>query len=805
MKIFTSLFIALVFFSSTLLSAQQIKVYDKVSGEPVANVAIYNKDKQKSALTNFDGVANLEKFNITERIYFQSIAFQTLRITKQEVLNNNNRVELEPKSESMNPVVLSVSKFQQRQQDIPQSVISTSKEEIIFQNPQTSADLLQQTGQVYVQKSQQGGGSPLIRGFSTNRLLITVDGVRMNNAIFRGGNLQNVISVDPLSVERTEIILGPGSVVYGSDAIGGVMNFFTQTPKFSMDETTNFSGNGILRYATANDEKTGHLDFNYGTEKFASATSISVNSFDDLKMGSDGPDDYLRERFVVRRNGQDIVLENNDPEVQIPTGYDQLNLLQKFSYKPNLYWKFDLGLIYTATSDFSRYDALDRFRGSGDPRNSEWYYGPQKWFMANAKAQHRGNGKWYDKMIITQAYQKFDEGRNTRDFESTDLFENDEQVDALSTSIDFERRNRENNVLFYGAEYVHNKVNSTGSVRNIETGAQEAAATRYPDGSTWQSLAAYVNYQWKVASNFTLQSGARYNHIWIDADFDNTFYNFPFENATVSTGALTGGLGATYQPVPSWELRANLSTAFRAPNIDDIGKIFDPSPGTVVVPNPDLDSEYSYNTEVGVKKRVGDRFTIDVAGYYTILNDALVARDFTLNGQDMIVYQGELSQVQAIQNSERAEIYGVEVGIDFQITDSFKFYGHYTWLDGKQEEEDGSEVAVRHVAPAFGDAHIVYSQEKLKLDAYTNFNGQFDFNELAPSQQDRDYLYALDSDGNPFSPSWYTINLRSQYQFTDSLSAIATLENITDQRYRTYSSGIAAAGRNLIIALNYAF
>lgn len=804
MKIFILLFFFGLFTIGTSY-AQQVVVVDKATGDPVASVAIYNKGKQKSSLTNFDGAASLEIFGLNESIYFQSFGYKILKTNKQEVKNNNYQVELEPTSESMNPVVLSVSKFQQRQQDIPQSVVSTTKEEIVFKNPQTSADLLQQTGQVYVQKSQQGGGSPLIRGFSTNRLLLTVDGVRMNTAIFRGGNLQNVISIDPLSVERTEVILGPGSVVYGSDAIGGVINFFTQTPEFSDSDNPIFSGNGIVRYATANKEKTAHLDFNYGTSRFASATSISINSFDDLRMGSNGPDDYLRENFVVRRNGVDVVVENDDPELQIPTGFDQLNLLQKFSYKPNLYWKFDLGLIYTATSDFDRYDALDRFSENGDPRDAEWFYGPQKWLMVNAKAQHRGSGKWYDKMIITQAFQQFDESRNVRAFQSSDLFENDERVDAWSTSVDFERRNREDNVLFYGAEYVHNRVGSTGSIFNIETGDRQAAATRYPDGSTWQSLAAYVNYQWKIKDNFTLQSGARYNHIWLDAAFDNTFFDFQFDRAVVNTGALTGGLGATYLPNPDLELRVNLSTAFRAPNIDDIGKIFDPAPNTVIVPNPDLRPEYSYNAEIGVKKRVNKDFTIEVAGYYTILDDALVPRDFTLNGEDSILFQGEQSRVQAIQNSERSQIYGVELGIDYNISDHFRFYGHYTWLDGEQEEEDGSKVAVRHVAPAFGDAHIVYNKGKLKLDAFAMFNGKFDFEDLSPDQQNRPFLYALDENGNPFSPSWYTVNLRSQYQFTDSMSAIVTLENITDQRYRTYSSGISAAGRNLILALNFAF
>ena len=128
---------------------------------------------------------------------------------------------------------MSVSKWEQQRKDIPQKIVSINAQSIAFGNSQTSADLLQQSGQVFVQKSQLGGGSPMIRGFATNRVLLSVDGVRMNNAIFRGGNVQNVLSIDPFSIKNTEIIFGPGSVIYGSDAIGGVMNFYTKAPRFS--------------------------------------------------------------------------------------------------------------------------------------------------------------------------------------------------------------------------------------------------------------------------------------------------------------------------------------------------------------------------------------------------------------------------------------------------------------------------------------------------------------------------------------------------------------------------------------------
>lgn len=794
----------LLLLSSYCCFSQTVIVVDAFTQEPLISVVVYNKDNSQSTYTDVQGKVDLTIFSSSELIYFKSLSYKTVGFNKQDIARTNGIIKLQSNGDRMDPIVISASKFEQRKQDIPQKIISINKKDIILQNPQTSADLLQQSGQVYIQKSQQGGGSPLIRGFSTNRLLITVDGVRMNNAIFRGGNLQNVISIDPLSIERTEVILGPGSVVYGSDAIGGVMNFYTQEPRFSNDSTA-VSGNALVRYATANQEKTAHIGLNIGTEKFAAATSISLNSFDDLRMGKHGPDEYLRDRYVTRQNGEDIVVINDDPRVQTPTGFNQLNLLQKFSYAPSNSWKYDLSLIYTSTSNFDRFDALNRFRESGQPISAQWYYGPQTWLMVNGKINHKGDGTWYDDAMFTQSYQKFGESRFSRDFQDPNLFSNREKVDVNISSLDFKRRDSNNNALFYGAEFIHNRVDSRGSVIDIETAVVAETASRYPDESSWQSLAAYASYQWKLRRDLTIQSGLRYNHIWIDADFDDQFFDFPFQEATVNTEAVTGALGATYRPVESWELRGNLSTAFRAPSIDDIGKIFDPSPGTVIVPNPDIEAEYSYNYEVGVKKTFQDRLTLDVSAYYTYLKDALVARDFNLNGQENIIYQGELSRVQAIQNAEEAEIYGVEIAMLYKVTDYLDFKAHYTYIDGSQEEEDGSKVAVRHVAPAFGDVHAIYTMDKLKLDAFIMFNGQLDFEELAPSQQSRDYLYANDENGSPFSPRWYTINLRSQYQVSQGITLTASLENITNQRYRTYSSGIAAAGRNFILALNYAF
>ncbi len=799
-KQYAILLLFIVSYSS--LFSQSILVLSGESQEPVSGVAVYNDDKSINGITDFDGNVDISNFSNEEEITFQHISHINLTIPKNKIIASNNKVVLAINSSTLDEVVLSVSKFKQNKKEIPQKIASITSEDIMFNNPQTSADLLESSGNVYIQKSQLGGGSPIIRGFSTNRLLIAVDGTRFNNAIFRGGNVQSIISIDPFSIDRTEVILGPGSVVYGSDAIGGVMNFYTKNAKFSFEEGTSFSGNAIARYATASNEKTGHVDFNIGLKEWAFLTSVSYTDFGDLKMGKYGPDDYLRPEYVETINGEDVIVTNDDPRLQVPTGYNQINAMQKIRFMPSDKWDFNLGLFYTTTSDYPRYDRLIREK-DGQLKSAVWDYTPQEWMNGNLMITNSGTS-FYDKSILTLSYQNFKEGRKDRDFGDDILYETKEKVDAYTSALDFIKKFGKSK-LFYGLEYVYNKVNSNGKQTNIDNGNTSQTASRYPDGSTWQSMAAYVSLQSKLAENLSFQAGLRYNHILLYANFDTPFYDFPFTEADINTGALTGSAGINWQASDILGWRLNFSTAFRAPNIDDIGKIFDSEPGSVVVPNPDLKPEYAYNGELGATFNFENVVRVDVTTYMTFLEDALVRRDFSIDGQTEIIYQGELSNVQAIQNGGKAEIYGFEAGVEVNFTENLQFNSQYNYTGGHQVEEDGSKVAVRHVAPQFGNAHLVWKCKKLKLDAYTVYNGQFDYEDLAPEEQNKAFLYALDENGNPYSPSWYTLNFGAQYQFTKALQVNATLENITNQRYRTYSSGTTAAGINFIAAISYQF
>ena len=800
------LVIVLLFSCLGTLKAQEISIIDLDTREPIGNVVAFNNSQTKTALSDIDGRMLLDIFDKDERITFRHISYEAYKSTKSQIKRRGSRLFLILKPEQLDEVVMSISKWEQQKKDIPQKIVSIGARSIAFQTPQTSADLLQNSGQVFVQKSQLGGGSPMIRGFATNRVLLSVDGVRMNNAIFRGGNIQNVISIDPYNIKSTEVIFGPGSVIYGSDAIGGVMNFLTVTPQFAERDSLFFKVKANYRFSSANNENTVHADFNIGKKKWAFFTSLSYNDFGDLRMGSHGPDAYLRPFYVVRRDGLDEIMANDNPQKQVPTAYNQINLMQKISHRSNNRWNYDLGLHYSETSDFPRYDRLIRPDDAGEGlRSAEWFYGPQKWFMGNLQLEQLSRGKFYDRLKLTAAYQRFEESRNTRDFQDPVRYTTKERVDAISANIDFENKKMGDLGLFYGIEYIFNKIGSDGSQMDVDTDMVGDAASRYPDGSTWQSAAGYINAEYKTKPNFTLLGGLRYSHVWINADFDTTFFPFPFTETNNDNGALTGSIGFSWFPRASLQITMNGSTGFRSPNIDDIGKVFDSEPGSVVVPNPDLESEYAYNIELGIRKNIRDKVVLKGAAYYTYLVDALVRRDFTFNGENEIIYNGELSNVQAIQNAANAYVYGVEVGLETFFTEKLSMRANYTFTEGIEEDADGTDSAARHAPPTFGDLHLLWKNQRLQTDLFLNFNGEIEFDDLAVTERNKPYLYDTDANGNPYSPSWYTLNFRSQYQISPSIKVNLSVENFTDQRYRTYSSGIASSGINFVLGMGFSF
>ena len=270
--------------------------------------------------------------------------------------------------------------------------------------------------------------------------------------------------------------------------------------------------------------------------------------------------------------------------------------------------------------------------------------------------------------------------------------------------------------------------------------------------------------------------------------------------------SFVGGIGLSWVRNTYNNWKFNINTAFRSPNIDDLAKVFDSGPGNVIVPNPDLKAERSFGIEFGGYFRTKNNIELDFSSYATYLYNSFIRDDFTLsNGLSEIIYDGELSQIQALQNSSKSFIYGIEISINALLSKNFSIKSQHNLIAGYELNEVPITMPVRHIPPNYGNLHLIFNKGKISINSYLMYNSEISFDNLAESERIKSYMYALDKNGNPYSPSWMTFNIRSRYSFSEILNINFTIENITNRLYRPYSSGISAPGLNFIFSVNYVY
>lgn len=793
--------VAVSFCISNPSLSQDITVRDKITQQFIPQASIYSNQPKVQKLADGNGRFSLDAFKGCDSIFISYPEYQTVVFGFEE-LKKLGTVEMVDEPMVFSDVVIIAHRWAQDQLKVPNRITKVNMKEAELLAPQTSADLLETSGYVFIQKSQLAGGSPQLRGFGTNRVLISVDGIRMNNAIFRAGNLQNVISLDANSLDGVEVMFGPGAVIYGSDAIGGVMSFSTKDAQFSKDSTKSiFPTHFASRYSSASNEVMSHVDVNIGLKKWAFLTSMTFSRYGDLRAGTNGNAAFLRPTYQQRFNGVDSTLINSDPSLQIGSGFSQMNVMQKVKFQASKNWLLDYSFIYSTTSDAPRYDRLILdANGDGNLDNAEWYYGPQKWMMHKFGAIHSRKRGIYHDMRITMAYQEFEESRHDRKTGSSKIRRQLEQVDALSLNVDFDKQINPVFSIFYGVEAVGNLIGSNAFREDINTGDQTIINSRYPNNSKWMSAGAYASGNYILNEKWSLTGGVRYSYYGIQADFDTTLFPFPVVSTRNKNGALNGSLGLVFNPSHRFQIYLNGSTGFRAPNIDDMGKVFDSEPGSVVIPNVNLKPEYVYNAEIGFVSALFKRIKLDGVVYYTYLKDALARANYSFNGQDSIVYEGALSRVQAIQNVADAWVYGVQAGIEVDIAKGWSLKSTISYQTGKEYNIDSTRYFPKnHVAPTFGRTSLTYKTRKFKIDVYGAYQVKVLPEDLPIAESP--YLYALDENGRAFVPSWYTLNVKAAFFFNKHLSVSGGIENITNQLYRTSGSGISASGRNFSIGV----
>ncbi len=706
----------------------------------------------------------------------------------------------------LNELVISVNKSEESRKSVAQEVKVLLKREIQSAQALSTADLMSNIG-IFVQKSQLGGGSPVLRGFEASRIVLMIDGVRMNNLIYRAGHLQDLIKTDNESLERVEVLYGPSSGMYGSDALGGVIHLYTKKPAWGENESSKFKLNILSRYESASKGITEHVDLNYGGRKLALLTSVSYNRFGDLRSGRNQNPFYTSEYgtrpYYVEYvgNGRDTLIKNEDRFLQAGSGYSQYDIIQKFAYRKNDYTTHSLNLQYSNSTDVPRYDRLTDPSGTTGLRSAEWYYGPQRRILA-AYDLNIQNPEWVlEDIHIGINYQNLEESRHNRNFNSTFRNNRIEKVSVAGVQLDFIKRKGPHQIRF-GADAQLNHLKSRADKENIVDGTLSKLDTRYPDGeNAMNNFAVYVSHTWKLNPELNLVDGFRIGYSTLHSSLVDTatLFHLPYTDISQKTAVYSGSIGIIHNPSDDLKLSFLLSTGFRVPNVDDLSKIFGSKPGSVIVPNKDLKPEKTINYEFGISKQFEGHTRWESSIFYTDFRDIAVVDAFNFNGQDSILYDGILSRVYANQNKNKAYLYGFSSGLRSRLDAHLQFNCEIQYTYGRIKT-DSADAPLDHIPPFSARIGIGYTHERFQADFLALYNGWKRIKEYYLNGEDNEQYATAEG-----MPAWFTLNLRFSYELNSHISIQAGADNLLDTQYRTFASGINAPGRNFIAALRAQF
>jgi len=805
---------ACIIFTSPEISAQNIVVVDMETVFPIQNVSVKSTDNKYLFHTNAEGVVNIRNFKKKDTIIFEHPDYETYKITKREILKNKYTVELIKRNQKLDNVILSVSRTKSKKQSIAEQVKVIDYTEALKYIPGTTADLLEDAGNIVVQKTQGGAGSPIIRGLEANRVLLVIDGIRLNNAISRTGHLHTSITVNPLILDRTEIIYGPSSI-YGSDALGGVINFYTKTPV--INNYKKLSGGASGSYASATNTTSFNFNTDVSSKKWATSFAFSYNDFGNIKMGSNKLHgfDQWGSVYYYSTNTEDYYSEtpviNTDTLVQPNTGFQQKDFFNKtvISLGDKNELIFDTQLNYN--SEINRFDKLTQTYDDGSLKYAEWRYGPSHRFLFSPQLSLHFDHKWLKKAKIILAYQDLEESRIWRKFSSKTRSYQEEKVKVYSLNADFNTHFSSKKIFSYGLEATYNDVDSKAYSKILQTDGHQITGyeegppvpTRYPDGgSSYSSFAAYANYRYNLNSRHSFNTGLRFTQTYVSVRWDdNTFITLPYNVNELANFAFTGNASYIFSP-GNWKFNAIISSGFRSPNVDDIGKIREKK-GKVTVPNIYLKPEYAYNGELSLTRFFNEkRFSISVDGFYSLLHNYIARAPFELQpGVSEILYDGEWVDTYANVNVGDAELYGGSFVMNGKITPHIKLESGIFYTRGKMIDEDRP---LPSIPPLYGNSKITYKFESFETSLQYKFMLEKDVDEY-------DVIGGIDNlDESPVDPvtgeyvgfpQWHILNWYGTYHINQNFTLNLGVENIFDIHYKEFASAISAPGRNFKIQI----
>ncbi len=617
-----------------------------------------------------------------------------------------------------------------------------------IQNSKLTTDALMMEPGIFLQQTTPGQGAAIIRGLKGSEVLHLVDGFRLNNAIFRNAPTQYLALVAPGSVDRIEVVRGAPASLYGSNAVGGVIQILSRVPSF---DSPGSRSSVYLAFDTADLGKMVRASFESGNEHVAGLISGEYLDTGNRRIGG----------------GQRIG----------PSAYESRGARIALSATPNdaSSWLFDLQFARQPSTP--RVDELVPGFGQTEPSSSEFQFSPNERLFAHIR-HTRESWLWSADWTIDAGWQQIVDDRVTRNFgsqvrrhekNSSDLF-------GLTASA---AKDTGNGSWIVGAEFYHDRVASQRVEEDIASGLTEVVQPRFPDGSSVDQAAVYGNLLHRLGNRHTVSGGLRFSAIDTDLVTSST-----------SQDAVSGDLGWLFDATEQTQLIANIGFGFRAPNVFDLGTLGERPGNRFNIPNPNLESERITQFDAGVRHHA-KRWDLEIilfSLHYTDRISSVLTDAVTAGGRDIV----------QSRNVASADIRGVEGAFHLTLSPLLTADLIINYLHGEQTEPDGTESPADRIPPFNGRLSFQYqASNSLVIEPNILFAGSQD--RLSP----RD---ARDVRINPAgTPGWVTANIAANWQAGERWRATARVENILDKRYRLHGSGIDATGRNLLLSLRYSW
>lgn len=650
-------------------------------------------------------------------------------------------------SSALKEVIVTATRQKSSIIDLPFSINKIGSDQIMAANLRTAPESLTGATGVFVQKTNHGGGSPFVRALTGNQNLLLLDGIRINNSTYRYGPNQYFNTIDVFSIANMEVVRGTGSVQYGSDAMGGVIQVFSKPAKFNIHKT--WSGLGMIKAVSGDIEYSGRAELDYGSKNFAFHIGASSRNFGDL-IGGD------------------------TTGVQHPSGYKEQ------AYDIQAKWKFKNESIITFSSQQVIQKEVPLYHRVKLENFAYYNFAPQVRALHYAKWNIPGKTALISSASFTASYQQTKEVRKYLKNGNANQFEETDKVKTVGLNAEIHSNINQNWTAISGVEWYHDLVNSNKQQISLSGGSQITQRGLYPDQASIANLSVFTLHQISL-DRFQINAGLRYNSFAIHIQDTAAGIN-QLGAVTVKPSSLVTNFSLLYHINNQQAIYTSFSTGYRAPNIDDMGTL-----GLVdfryEVPAYGLKPEKSYNSELGYRIQ-GKRLQASLALFYMHLKD-LVTR-VQVSGQQIGGYN-----VYIKENSQESFIRGIEMEMSYQLSKTLTFKAGFSQAYGQNTSRN---EPMRRVPPMNGQLQVKYHCKTWTAS----------IENLFASKQSR--LAQGDKDDNRIplggTPGWNLVNLYCGYGI-GKIQIHTALINLFNVDYRMHGSGINGAGRNLSLSILY--